>query len=157
MQLIQSHQSSKDSLLRTFINGLLFHYSDEEVEELLPRIISSPIKASQELLESSPRNVLWAALESAFVNSPGLFEYSNSVPGNAGCVTFIFELADLGREDVHAFMSVFHRMITALHGSFRGPRARMVVTCETKLVELDLQKLSTVVIEYDKERQGMYR
>jgi hypothetical protein len=77
-----------------------------------------------------------------------------SMSQNKQHVTFVFDLGDHSMEDVKALIDIVRRVLVGLRSSYRT--ARMMVTCKSIGSDFGLQRPSEVLVEYDRERQGLY-
>jgi hypothetical protein len=154
-QLIEGHSlHCQEFLVKKFLREVLEHSSEEEITNAS----KNPMESFKRLLYISSPEILWSALESALINASescrNVDSEPPSMPQNKQHVTFVFDLGDHSMEDVKALIDIVRRVLVGLRSSYRT--ARMMVTCKSIGSDFGLQRPSEVLVEYDRERQGLY-
>jgi hypothetical protein len=160
-QLIEGHSLHRQEFLtRTFLRKVLERSSEEKITNAsTPK---DPMESFKRLLCTSSLDILWSALKSALIDASEPCRnvdsepLAPSMPQNKQHVTFVFDLGDHSVEDVKALIDIVRPVLVGLRRSYRT--AKMMVMCNSlaKGIEFGLQRPSEVLVEYDKERQGLY-
>ena len=142
-QLIKNRSTAEESLLQTFLKGALDFLGDDELAGLRDR--GNPIDVFRSLLCFSKPQDLWETFSRVLGN---LKKPENSEKQN---LTLIIDLNSM-TSNWRVLIDNIRQMTTSLMKAYETVRVLLSNVPEKSLG----QRPSEILLEYDKEREGMY-
>jgi hypothetical protein len=147
-QVIENHPPpQRQSLLETFLEEILAPIDGSKLDELP----ADPTEAFQSILCLSALHDLWNDLGQ--VLGEATYLERQNMPQNTRHLTIVFDLDSPSGEAGRALMESFRGVITDLRGHYTT--VRLLVTNPSVTGDPGPQLPSEVLLEYDKERQGL--
>ena len=147
-QLITNHSTVAESLLQTFLSTALYFLNDDKLVQLRAR--DDPTDAFRSLLCLSKPQDLWDALGQVLED---LEEQENPKPPGKPNLTLIIDLKSMA-STWKELINYIRQMIAGLPQGYGT--VKVLLSNLPEISGLWHRRPSEILLEYDKERKGMY-